>query len=153
LGDEPDLARRHLANHHFDKVFSLAEANELIPALEVLIRELQLRTNELRGHMAKISKLEPELEMMQLPQMVERHPELREPTTRIGELLNKIESFGCFLKDIDLGLLDFPWEIEPGNVVFLCWQPGEPRLIAWHPVEGGFAQRRSLPGAPKPYLN
>jgi hypothetical protein len=142
-----------LANHHFDKLFSLEEANELIPALEVLIRELQLRTNELRSHMAKIFKLEPELETMQLSQMVERHPELREPTTRIGDLANKIESFGCFLKDIDLGLLDFPWELEHGNVVFLCWQPGEPSVIAWHPVEGGFAQRRWLPGAPKPYLN
>jgi hypothetical protein len=148
LGGEADLTR-----HHFNKLFSPEEANELIPTLEVLIRELQRHTNELRSQMAKIFKLEPELETMQLPQIIERHPELREPTNRMGELGSKIESFGCFLKDIDLGLVDFPWEIDTENVVFLCWQPGELGVYTWHPIEGGFAQRRPLPGASKPYLN
>ena len=142
-----------MAKHHFDKLFTLEEANELTGTLEIPIRELQRCTNELRGHLARIFQLDPETKTMQLPKVVERHPEVGPLARRVGELASKIESFGCFLKDVDLGLVDFPWEIEAENVVFLCWQPGEPRIIAWHPVEGGFGQRRPLPGAGKLYLN
>ena len=71
----------------------------------------------------------------------------------MAELTRKIESYGCFLKDIDLGLVDFPGEIQGDDVAFLCWQIGEPRIIAWHSVESGFGQRKPLPGGKKPYLN
>ena len=58
---------------------------------------------------------------------------------------------GCFLKDIDQGLVDFPFLIEADGddedeVVFLCWQYGEPHIVAWHSIEGGFGQRRADSG-------
>jgi len=70
----------------------------------------------------------------------------------MAEIATEIEEMGCFLKDIDLGLVDFPSEME-GDVVFLCWQYGEAQVIAWHSIESGFGQRRPLPDAAKPYLN
>jgi len=143
----------HLPNYRFDKLFNPHEANELIPTLDLLMRDLQMRTGELRSAITAILKVDPAIEDLQLPQIIERHPQLREPAARMAELANKIESLGCFLKDIDQGLVDFPWEIEDDNVVFLCWQFGEDRIVAWHPVEGGFGQRRPLPGTAKPYLN
>jgi hypothetical protein len=39
------------------------------------------------------------------------------------------------------------------DVVFLCWQYGEQQVLAWHSIDSGFAQRRPLPDASKPYLN
>ena len=137
----------------FDKLFNPHEANELIPRLEVLMRELQLRTGELRAQINAILEVDPGIEALQLPQIINRYPHLREPAARMAELANKIESLGCFLKDIDQGLVDFPWEIEDNRVVFLCWQFGEASVIAWHPVDGGFGQRQALPGTAKPYLN
>jgi hypothetical protein len=142
-----------LPGYSFDRVFTPAEANELIPRLEVAVRELQTRAGELRARIADLVKLEPGARRLPLPQIIENYPELRETANQLAKAAEKVESYGCLLKDIDQGLIDFPCEMEEGRVVFLCWQFGEPAVIAWHPVDGGFAQRQPLSGAPKPYLN
>jgi hypothetical protein len=139
--------------HHFDKLFNPHEANELIPTLEGLMRELQMRAGELRSQIDAILEVDRGIEALQLPAIIDRYPQLRVPAARMAELADKIESLGCFLKDIDQGLVDFPWEIEDNRIVFLCWQFGEASVIAWHPVDGGFGQRQAIPGTAKPYLN
>ena len=70
----------------------------------------------------------------------------------MADIIGEIEDLGCFLKDIDLGLIDFPYEMGD-EVVFLCWQYGEAQVLAWHAIDSGFAQRQTLPDASKPYLN
>ena len=142
-----------MPSYQFDKVFSPAEANELIPRLEVAIRQLQTKVGELRHCIAEVVKLDPPARQLPLPQIIERYPQLRESALQVAQVAEKIETYGCLLKDIDQGLVDFPWEMEEDRVVFLCWQFGEPAVIAWHPVDVGFAQRQPLPGAPKRYLN
>lgn len=124
----------------------------MVPRLELLLRRLQVQANTLRQKVADLAQTDGELEGMALPDIVDRHPALMTITTRMAELAGQIESFGCFLKDIDQGLIDFPGEVG-GQVVFLCWQFGEPRVLAWHGLESGFSSRRPLPGTPKPYLN
>ena len=142
-----------MPSYRFDKVFTPAEANELIPRLEVAVRELQAKAHGLRIRIAELVKLDPAARQLQLPQIIERFPQLRESAGQLAEAAEKIESYGCLLKDIDQGLVDFPWEMEEDQVVFLCWQFGEPAVIAWHPIDAGFAQRQPLSGAPKHYLN
>jgi hypothetical protein len=142
-----------LPTRQFDKVFTPTEANELIPRLEVLIRQLQSTAWALRQRIAQLVKFDPGLRQLQLPQIIERYPELREGAGELTQAAERIESYGCVLKDIDQGLVDFPWEMDEDQVVFLCWQFGEPAVIAWHPVDAGFAQRQPLPGAPQRYLN
>jgi hypothetical protein len=142
-----------LANYQFDRLFSPDEANTLVPVIEPLIRKLQGTARELREKISGLIDDDPAIERMQLPAIIERHPHLRELASRMADAAHEIESHGCFLKDIDLGLIDFPWEIDEGNVVFLCWQPGEREIVAWHPVEAGFAQRQPIPGVTKQYLH
>jgi hypothetical protein len=142
-----------LPSYRFDKVFTPAEANELIPRLEVAIGELQTRAGELRRHIAELVKFDPAAQQLPLARIIEDYPQLRESANQLTQAVEKIESHGCLLKDIDQGLVDFPWEMDEDQVVFLCWQFGEPAVIAWHPVDAGFAQRQPLPGAPKRYLN
>ncbi len=141
-----------MEKYRFDKLFSQQEANELVPRLELLVRELQMHANQLRERVAALASQDSELEDLGLQDIIDRHPQLKGITSRMAELAGQIESFGCFLKDIDQGLVDFPGEVE-GELVFLCWQFGEPRLIAWHSLESGFSARRPLPNTPKPYLN
>lgn len=141
-----------MSSHSFDKLFSAADADELIPTLEVLIRELQFQAAALRDRIRELIRSDEQLDTMRLPQIIERHPELHPVTTRMAEIAERIESMGCFLKDIDQGLVDFPSEV--GNeVVFLCWQFGEPRVTAWHRINSGFGDRQPLPGARATYLN
>jgi hypothetical protein len=142
-----------LPSHRFDKLFTLDEANQLIPRLELAVRELQMRAAELRGRIAALVMVDPAIRQLALAQIIERHPQLREAASRLAQAAEKIESHGCLLKDIDQGLVDFPWEMDEDQVVFLCWQIGEDAVIAWHPIEAGFAQRQPLSGARRHYLN
>jgi hypothetical protein len=76
--------------------------------------------------------------------------------TAIRETLAKIEQTGCVVKDLDIGLVDFP-SVVNDEQVYLCWKLGEERIGYWHRMDEGFAGRKPLgpadasaPEAPKP---
>ncbi|HVN28960.1 MAG TPA: DUF2203 domain-containing protein [Candidatus Binataceae bacterium] len=147
-----------MSKHRFEKLFSADEANQLIPRLEAIIRDLQVQAGAIRKRIADLARFDDKLADLDLPKVITRYPELRPIATRMSELAGEIQEMGCFLKDIDQGLVDFPFVIDTEDddeedVAFLCWQYGEPRIVAWHSVEGGFGQRRPLPGVDKPLLN
>jgi hypothetical protein len=141
-----------LPNIGFDKLFSEEEANELIPRLEILMRQLQMQATSLRAKIDELSVTDPSILHSAMSEIVGRYPELRSFTTNMADAAAQIESFGCILKDIDLGLIDFPYDAGD-DIVFLCWQFGESRVVAWHSVDSGFSERQPLPGAPDRYLN
>jgi hypothetical protein len=141
-----------LPNIGFDKLFSEEEANELIPRLDILMRQLQMQATSLRARIDELSVDDPSILHSEMSEIVGRYPELHSFATNMAEAAAQIESFGCILKDIDLGLIDFPYDAGE-EVVFLCWQFGESRVIAWHNVDSGFSERQPLPGAPNRYLN
>jgi len=143
---------KHLAKPQFDKIFTVAEANSLIPALEIIIRELQLASHALRLRASEIAQSDPATEDMSLRKLIERYPDLRPVAKQVSKLAAHIEELGCLLKDVEQGIVDFPYQAED-ETVFLCWQFGEPEVSAWHPIESGFAGRQPLPGARKVYLN
>lgn len=148
-----------MGRHRFDKLFSPDEANELIPRLEVLIRDLQVQAEVLRKRVNDLARFDDKLSDIDLPDVIARYPELQPIAARMSEIASEIEEMGCFLKDVDQGLVDFPFLIEAtetgeeDDVVFLCWQYGEPRVVAWHAIDSGFSDRHPLPGAAKPLLN
>ena len=141
-----------MPNIGFDRLFSEEEANELIPRLEILMRQLQMQATSLRARIEELSVDDPSILHSAMSEIVGRYPELRSFATNMADAASQIESFGCILKDIDLGLIDFPCD-SGEDVVFLCWQFGEPRVVAWHSVDTGFSERQPLPGAPNRYLN
>ncbi len=141
-----------MSTHQFEKLFSSSDADALIPTLEVLIRDLQSQAATLRDRIRELVRVDENVNSMRLSQIIEIHPELRPVTTRMAEIASQIESLGCLLKDIDLGLVDFPSELGD-EVVFLCWQFGEPRVTTWHRIDSGFGDRQPLPGARGTYLN
>ena len=63
--------------------------------------------------------------------------------TRLRETVEEIEGLGCLVKDLDIGLVDFPSRVD-GRDLYLCWKLGEPRIQFWHYTEEGFAGRKPL---------
>ena len=57
--------------------------------------------------------------------------------------LEKILSTGCLIKDLDIGLLDFP-AIVNNEEVYLCWKLGEDRIRSYHKQDEGYAGRKPL---------
>jgi len=57
--------------------------------------------------------------------------------------LERIEATGCVVKDLEVGLLDFPALID-NEEVYVCWRLGEDRIRFWHRQDEGFAGRKPL---------
>ncbi len=62
---------------------------------------------------------------------------------RIEERAAAVQRHGCLLKDLDMGLVDFPTLLR-GDEVYLCWKLGERRIEFWHGVEEGFRGRKPI---------
>jgi hypothetical protein len=57
--------------------------------------------------------------------------------------LERIQATGCVVKDLEMGLLDFP-AIVDNQEVYLCWRLGEERIRFWHRQDEGFAGRKPI---------
>lgn len=68
---------------------------------------------------------------------------VRRAAAEVGRLVAELHELGVQVKDLDVGLLDFPSERE-GEVVLLCWRVGEDEIGYWHGVDEGFAGRKPL---------
>jgi len=60
---------------------------------------------------------------------------------RLQREIQKLEDLGCVLKDVNLGLVDFP-AVRLGVRVQLCWKLGEGKVEFWHGLHDGFAGRK-----------
>jgi len=63
---------------------------------------------------------------------------------RLAHVVDEISNHGAEVKDLDIGLVDFP-ALHHDETVLLCWQLGEDEIAWWHRVDDGFAGRRPLP--------
>ena len=66
-------------------------------------------------------------------------------TRRLEESVAALQAEGIEVKDLDAGLVDF-YALQEGELVYLCWQRGEPEVAYYHTLEGGYRSRRPLPG-------
>ena len=57
--------------------------------------------------------------------------------------LEKLEEMGVVVKDLDMGLVDFP-TLYRGEEVYLCWRMDEVDIGHWHGVNEGFAGRKEI---------
>ena len=69
--------------------------------------------------------------------------ELEQLGEQVAAAVNELERLGVVVKDLDLGLLDFPG-LRDGEEVELCWQVGEDAVRFWHPLEAGYRGRRPI---------
>ena len=57
--------------------------------------------------------------------------------------IERVQEFGCIVKDLDIGLIDFPTLLN-GQEVYLCWKLGESGIQFWHGVHEGFRGRKAI---------
>jgi hypothetical protein len=62
---------------------------------------------------------------------------------KLDALVHQILDTGVLIKDINIGLLDFP-ALRDGREVYLCWQHGEGDIAFWHEVDAGYAGRQPI---------
>ncbi|MBI2989052.1 MAG: DUF2203 domain-containing protein [Deltaproteobacteria bacterium] len=128
----------------FPRLFTVDEANDLLPALRPLMKRIFDHLDFLRNKSEAVirkERLSPNS-----PVLMERLQENNAIARLIQEvkgLVEEINSYGCVCKGAEQGLVDFPCVLG-GEIVFLCWRYGEESIGHWHRIEDGFAGRRPL---------
>jgi len=129
------------------KLFTLEEANRLVPSLEALVRRLVGQRQTLREHEQVIEEFRAAAGKSGGGMPGGRFGQARAEAERLGaeiaEGIRQIESWGCVVKDLDQGLVDFPSRRGDATVL-LCWRLGEPSIRYWHGLREGFAGRKPL---------
>jgi hypothetical protein len=131
-----------------ERTFTLDEAQELLPVLEGLLR---------RAISAKkqIEEVDKELKdvahrvfltggmLLPLVRLARRKAEREKSAQQVKDAVSEINATGVQVKDLDIGLLDFPCVVD-GNTALLCWKLGEKAITHWHGLEEGFAGRKPI---------
>jgi hypothetical protein len=130
------------------RYFTLAEAERTLPKIEGHIREalfvkaeFQRADDEFRGITRNI--LLSGGALVDRPRVAAVKNTKDRTAARLQEMCEEIQEFGCFVKDLDIGLLDFP-TLYKGREVYLCWRLGEDRIEFWHNIEDGFRGRQPI---------
>ncbi len=124
------------------KLFTIQEANALLPSVRVILAKIQRAHRRLTQYRDQARKAAEAAEQGGggIEQGVAYAVVLTELTSEMSEL----DTLGVQLKDFERGLIDFP-SLRDGRVVLLCWQLGEgDELEWWHDVDAGFAGRTPL---------
>jgi hypothetical protein len=132
------------------KTFLLDEANAILPRFQLLMEKLQRGALRLNGEIEVLaSEVGVEPSALTPDDLLRNRPAARALIEELDAIVQEIEDSGAHLKDVQLGLVDFPSERE-GEIVYLCWQFGEPEVAFWHRMEEGFSGRQPLPGSTPP---
>ena len=130
------------------KLFTLQEAQTLLPVLGALLKraqELALRAAELEGEMQQLSQRIFLAGGMHVDVVAaaRRRGERDKAEQAAKSTLVEIDEIGVTVQDFAEGLLDFPCLME-GEMVLLCWKLGEPAITHWHEAEAGVEERKLL---------
>lgn len=130
------------------RTFTLAEAQNLLPILEALLR----RALEAKARCEEIDKRFQEVNqrvlmhggmLLDIVPLARLRAERDKLNQTITDSLAEIAAAGVQVKDLDIGLLDFPCMVD-GKIVLLCWKLGEQGITHWHGVDEGFAGRKRI---------
>ncbi len=142
---ESGKARYKLSMPRF---FTLTEAESILPKVEREIREAlgmyvahRECESKLQDAFRRITMLGGSMvNRQEISELKERQQEI---ASRLNDAVQKIHSYGCQIKDLETGLLDFP-TLYRGAEVLLCWRFGEKGIHFWHGLEEGFQGRKRI---------
>ncbi len=131
-----------------DKTFTLEEAQSMLPALAGLVRtaidgkklmdEVDSEFQTLAHRVFLAGGL-----LVNVAHFARRRAERDKALQRVKDAVHEIDAIGVQIKDLDLGLLDFPCLVN-GETVLLCWKLGEKAITHWHGADEGFAGRKPI---------
>lgn len=116
---------------------TLEQADALLPKVIPLLQEAKTLKREIETIAATYGYDSVLLSQEKVKQ------KLTTKASRMNTVLQDLEDLGCYVKDLDIGLIDFLSRFE-GRDIFLCWKLGEERINHWHERDEGFSLRREI---------
>lgn len=132
-----------------ETLFSLDEANTLIPQIELVMERMQRIGIKIREEIGELLKEREEeaLPDLSTQELLRLRPALAPLFEDMAQAVQDIEAHGCLFKDLELGLVDFPAQVGQEEI-YLCWQYGEKEIGFFHRQSEGFSGRRSIGDRP-----
>ena len=130
------------------KRFTHAEAQRLLPEVGRLLRDALDAKSEYQQAEKAIQNM-IERVMLMGGMVVDREQALVSRSRRdaaaamLKTAIEAVQETGCLVKDLDIGLVDFP-TLFRGVEVYLCWKLGESGIAFWHGVDEGFRGRKPI---------
>jgi hypothetical protein len=130
------------------RTFTLDEAQDLLPVLESLLRKALDGKKLIESVEAELQAVAHRIFLnggmsLNIVHLASRKAEREKTFQRVKDAMDEIAAMGVQVKDLDIGLLDFPCEVD-GQIVLLCWKLGEKAIGHWHGVSEGFAGRKLI---------
>ncbi len=129
------------------KLFTLDEANRMIPRVEPLVVALQATVRVLRAKQAALGAVRDAARGNGHGPAGEEFARVKAEVETLGATAKaqarELESLGVVLKDLEMGLVDFLAQ-RGTEQVFLCWKVGEPRVEFWHGLQEGYTRRKPI---------
>ena len=131
-----------------DRTFTLDEAQMLLPVLESLLRQAINGKKVIEDVDAELQETAHRVflsggMLLNVVHLARRKAEREKSIRRIKDALAEIDSTGVQVKDLDVGLLDFPCKVE-GEILLLCWKLGESTIAHWHGTNEGYTARKPI---------
>ena len=130
----------HGDDQEHDRLFTLSEANHLIPQLNTRLMSVRQAKAVLARTKDDIRKASAQAEYGGGSTV---GPLYISSLQQISTNLQAIQEMGVLVKDLEMGLCDFP-HLRDGRVVFLCWKFGEQEIKWWHETSTGYKDRCPL---------
>jgi len=139
------------------KLFSLTEAERLRVQVEPILIEAMESRRKMAEFEEKLSRLAERISraggmQVNYEKIARWRIERNQLEDSIRTAVDRIHSTGCIVKDLDVGLLDFPSRINDEEV-YLCWRLGEDRIRFYHSQDEGFAGRKPIDPRDADYQN
>ena len=131
-----------------DRTFTLDEAQTLLPILESLLKQAIAGKKLIEEVDAELQETAHRVFLnggtqVNVVHLARRKAEREKAIQRIKDAVAEIDATGVQVKDLDIGLLDFPCTVE-GEILLLCWKLGEEKITHWHNTSEGFAGRKPI---------
>ncbi len=129
-----------------ERRFSREEAEALLPEIAPLMWNAQRLKREHDEAQVKLSELRLKSQgngHTMEGEITTLLSGIQETATEINAIIERVRAQGVEVKDLDMGLIDFPSQRE-GRTVYLCWKLGEEGIAWWHEMDTGYASRQPL---------
>ena len=131
-----------------DKYFDRKEAEDLLLTIAPWLEQARDEKQIIEAFKNELAQVASRIMVLggtspPLADLLRKKTEHDEAAERLVEIVNRIQETGVLVKDLDIGLVDFP-SIVDGEEIYLCWKLGEDRIAFWHGIDEGFTGRKPL---------
>ncbi|MHC4930795.1 MAG: DUF2203 family protein [Planctomycetota bacterium] len=121
-------------------VYTVESANRTLPYVRGIVSEIRERYRRLKEE----GRRHNEVAHSESDERSHIRQDIQDQAGRLRACQEELQQIGVKLEDYELGLVDFPAELD-GRPIVLCWQDGEDAIRHWHDVDASYLSRQPVP--------